>query len=1219
MRTLILLFLTLSSVFAQSTSGTITGLVTDPSGAVVVGAAVEIRELSSNRAVRTATSDAGIYTLPNLPIGLYEIKISLQGFKTTTIEKVEVRVAQATTQNITLQVGQVSDSVSVSGDVPLITPTSAAVTTTVQNKLLTDLPFQDRSALSAILLTPGSQGDPQYNGGVQSEMPGIYTQAITPGGSITVGGGRPGGGSILVDGSDVTSAGNPRAVITFSGDTVQEVSIQANGVPAQYGRTTAGIINQATKSGTNDFHATGNWTHTQPYLQTRFLGSAFDPTARYSSYAGAIGGPVVIPKIYDGRNRTFFYASGEPQRQRLKIGASRARLPTRDELAGKFNNIYDFLDPALRTKNIDAALASPVRTNSLYWHYNLNANGFPIGMEIPIADRTPIVNSDLSGLLAKNPLAQKLIKTLYPFTPGVDTDYIRWLRPDGLYDIDGNNAIYVRGTESVDNRYSFKIDQLIGSSDRLAFRYSVAPVTGTRYDWGGPSDPGDPIVQDRVNSYNTGVVYNHIFSANLSNETRVTYSRGDAFRGPNNAAMTKDWGVDMGLVAAVAGAGFPQILSRGASGEGRTLDVNFGVGSDFSYMRGAHAFKMGGEFRAIQLNRISYAGLTGGSYNFNGQITPNTGSINGVVNALAGLITGSLNNYTYQAKQSSAYYRWKYTAFYFQDDWKISRKLTINLGLRWDVETPRKEKYNNQGWFDPTIAGTVNGSPVFGAYVWAGKGRQEGLWPTNYNGFQPRIGLAYAAKSWMVWRASYAMLRAPITGYGNALYPDANVNASVVNSALGLGGVGPGHVNLVTNPIAPLPPPRELPRDPIFYMNDTNSFAFSYIPQNNAMPRVDRWNAGVQMLLRNNLSLELGYDGSKGTHLYAQPWGLNAVPLTQTAPMVAAGADFASQGPQYNPLKITTSTGSIIPGTLIASLRPYKNWFNTRIGADYDRSGNSTYHGLNLGLQKRFSAGLTFLASYSFSKSLDDGAPSGNDIFGVTQQQTQAREKAVSNFDMASKLRASFSYDLPFGRGKQFLSSAPGWLNQIVGGFNLAGTFTRQSGIPGVVYLGNSGWWQSKTGGTGNDGWTLRPDRLLNAESITPTWREDPFRRSYYDPKAFVVPGTFAQPAIGNAPRTLGDARSPTTTTLDVSGAKNFFLLKEGKLHIQIRADAFNIMNHPVFFLNPNSRINGVWDYIASTHSFQPKAAATAMDANNTGQYGNYAGRMFRLGARVTF
>jgi len=1217
-------FLLATSLFAQSTSGTITGLVSDSSGSVVVGATIEAREVVSNRVIKTETSQMGSYTLPGLAPGLYALKVSFSGFKTAELSDVEVRVAQTTTQNVTLQLGQITESVSVTGEAPLISPSSAAVTTTVQNRILQELPFQDRSALSAVLLTPGSQGDPQYNGGVQSEMPGIYTQAVVPGSTITVGGGRPGSGSILVDGSDVTSAGNPRAVITFSQDTVQEVSIQANGIPAQYGRTTAGIINQATKSGGNELHGTGTWAHTEPYLQTRFLGSAFDPTARYNAYTGAIGGPVVIPKLYDGRNKTFFWATGEPQRQNLRIGASRARLPTADELAGKFNNIYDFLDPTLRATNIEAAIASPIRINSLRYHYNLNDQGFPVGAELPIAQRSVIPNNDLSRQLSQNKLAQSLIKTLYPFTPGKNTPYISWLRPDGLYDIDGNNAIYIRGVQSVDNRWSAKVDQLVGLQDRLAFRYSVVPVVGTRYDWGGPSDPGDPIVQDKITSYNTGLTFSHIFSASLSNEMRVTYSRGDAFRGPNDASISKDWGPTLGLLPAVAGVGFPQILSRGTSGEGRTLDVNFGIGSDVSWVRGAHSFKMGGEHRRIQLDRLSYAGLTGGNYSFSGQVTPNTGSIAGVVDQLAGLMLGSLNNYSFQRKQSNAYYRWRYTALYFQDDWKLAKNLSLNLGLRWDVETPRTEKYDRQGWFDPTQQGTVNGQTVRGAFVWANSGgSQRGLWPMNYTGFQPRLGIAYSAKTWMVWRASFSMLRAPLTGYGNSIYPDSNVNASVVNSALGIGGVNPGPINVITNPIGPLPAAKDLPRDPIFWMNDTNTFSFSYIPQNTAMPVVYRWNAGLQFLLRNDLSLELGYDGSKGTHLYAQPWPINAAPLSVTAPLVAAGADFASRGTQNNPLGLKSSDGQVMTATLIQSLRPFPNWFNQRIGTDYDRSGNSSYHGLNVGLQKRFSAGLTFIAGYSFSKSIDDGAPGGMGdfygIFGLTNLQTRTRERSPSNFDMPHKFRSSFSYDLPVGRGKTLFAGAGRFLDYLVGGYVLAGTFTRQSGYPGVAYMGNNAWFESAGGGNGNDGWTIRPDRVLGVAPRTPDWREDPFRRSYFNPAAFAVPGSATAPAPGNTPRTLGDARSPTTTTFDVSGAKNFKIAHEGAVYLQLRVDTFNILNHPPLFLNPNSRSTGVFEYLANTRTFRPRPAATTMDPNNTGQYGNYAGRMFRLGARLYF
>jgi hypothetical protein len=1219
-RAVAILFLGASSVLAQSTSGTITGLVSDPGGAAVAAAPVEAKDLARNQLIRTQTSAGGSYSISGLAPGAYEIKVIVPGFKAAVASSVEVRVAQTTTQNFTLELGQVSESISVSGEAPLINPNSAAVTTTVQNQLLQDLPFNDRSALSAVLLTPGSQGDPQYNGGVQSEMPAVFTQAVTPGGSITVGGGRPGGGSILVDGSDVMSAGNARAVITFSADTVQEVSVQANGIPAQYGRTTGGIINQATKSGANELHGNFTWSHTDPGLQTRFLGSSFGPTARYDTYTGAIGGPVIIPKIYNGTNRTFFWASGEPQRQSLRIGASRVRLPTANVLAGRFRDEYDFLDPTLRARDIDAAIASPIRTNGIYYRYNLNAQGYPVGPQLANSAWTAVPNSDLGRQLAANPLAQNILKTLFPFTPGQNTPNITWLRPDGLPAIDGNNAIFVRGVTSEDNRYSFKIDQLLGDSDRLAFRYSVTPVQGLRYDWGGPSDPGGPIIQDRVNSYNTGLTYNRLFSATVANETRVTYSRGDAFRGPNDVATSQDWGPSLGLLPAVAGVGFPQILGRGANGEGRTLDVNLGIGTDFSLQKGSHSLRLGGEHRRIQMNRISFSGLTGGAYSFSGQVNPPTGSMNDLSAQIGGLILGSLNTYSFQRYQSNAYYRWRYFASFIQDDWKVTPRLTLNLGLRWDYESPRTEKYDRQGWFDPTMTGTVNGSAVNGAFVFANtNGRQRGLWPSNFKGFQPRLGMAYQLKQSVVWRSSFSVLRAPLTGYGNALYPDANVNAGIINSAQGIGGVNPGPINFITNPIGPLPPANVLPRDPIFFMNNTNSFNFSYVPQNNAMPTVYRWNAGFQFLLRNDMAVDIGYDGAKGTHLYAQSVPINAAPFSMLGPLVVAGADFNTLSTTNNRLGIRNSNGSLITGTLIGSLRPYPNWFNRGIGSDYDRSGNSTYHGLNVGFQKRFAAGLTYLASYSWSKSLDDGAPVGNDIYGVTNLQQPIREKGLSNFDTPHKFRSSFSYELPFGNGKWIGGNATGLWQHIFGGFNLSGTVTRQSGYPGVIYLGSSGWYQSPVAGAGNDGFTIRPNIKPGVPLINPNWRVNPFTTNYYNPDALEVPGSPTNPQLGNAPRTLGNGRSPATFTFDAAIAKNIRVGPDGRVNIQLRTDVFNVLNHPVLFLNPNGRNNGLFQYVASTRSFVVNRAVTGIDPNNTGQYGNYAGRMFRLGLRVQF
>ena len=360
----------------------------------------------------------------------------------------------------------------------------------------------------------------------------------------------------------------------------------------------------------------------------------------------------------------------------------------------------------------------------------------------------------------------------------------------------------------------------------------------------------------------------------------------------------------------MAGSGFPQILGRGANGEGRTLDVNFGVGADVTWVRGAHTLKMGGEHRRIQLDRISFAGLTGGAYSFSGQVTPPTGSLNDLPSQIAGLILGSSNTYTYQKSQSNDYYRWRYTAAFFQDDWKVNSKLTLNLGLRWDVETPRTEKYDRQGWFDPAIAGTVNGAQVNGAFVWAGAGgNQRGTLADELQGIPASPGPGLRRQTLAGVALVIVGLRAPITGYGNAIYPDTNVAGGAINSAQGIGGATPGSaVNLITKPIAPLPAPTTLPHTPIFAMNDVNSFTFSYIPQNSAMPTVYRWNAGFQLLLKNNTAVDISYDGSKGTHLYSEPWPINAALYSATAPLVVAGADFTTPSTKYNPLQSPTAT-----------------------------------------------------------------------------------------------------------------------------------------------------------------------------------------------------------------------------------------------------------------------------------------------------------------------
>ncbi|MFN7922279.1 MAG: TonB-dependent receptor [Bryobacteraceae bacterium] len=1205
---------------AQTNTGSITGLVTDGAGASVPGAKVVIRELGTNATVNTVTTGAGSYTAPSLPVGSYAVTVSAAGFKRGSATGLEVRATQTTTQNFALQVGEVTESVTVSADSSLVNPNSSAVTTSIGEKMLDDIPFMDRSTLSVVLLAPGAQGDPQYNGGVQSDLPGVFTQAVAPGATISVGGGIPGGGSTLVDGSDVTAAGNGRMITTFSRDQVSEVSVQANGIPAQYGRTTSAIINQATRSGGNRLRGNLSWSHLDPYLQTQALGAAFPPTQHYDQAAVAVGGPVVIPKIYNGRDKTFFWSTFEPQRLKMFFGATRSRLPTADELQGKFNNSYDLLDPVLRQQNIDAAISSQIRSNSLRYHYPLNEQGFPNGELLPTAARPVIPNNDLSATLARNPMAQKILRTLFPFTPGQPTAFIRWLRPDGNTDIDGNNAIWARGVNTIDNRYSFKIDQLLGEKSRLAFRYAYSPITGTRFDWAGYADPGDSIAQDQFRSRNMSLIHTHSFSPTVFNEFRVSYSRGNSLRDANEAALSKDWAKELGLVPAISGRGFPSIITRGFNAQGSfngtSLDVNLGVGNDLSVVRGRHTFKFGGEHRRVQLNRHDYGGQNGGTYSFAGQITPNTGSVNTLIDQIGGLITGSVNTFVYRTVPTVAYYRWRYAAAYAQDDFKLTSRLTLNLGVRWDMETPRTEKYDRQGAFVPDLKGTIDGKAVAGGFAFSGtNGLPRSLWPVNYRGWQPRIGLAWAARPWMTWRASYNLIKTPLTGVGADVDPDFNISSDSVSSPARTGGVAPGPVNLISNPIGPLTAPRLVGRDPVFFMNNVNQFTFYAIPQSDLVPNVQKWHLGTQMVVRRDLVISIGYDGTKGTHLFTRGYRLNSVDPARVIPLVAAGADFQSTSEANNPIGIRNSDASLIRGTILDAMRPFPQWFNRNITTRYDRSGNSIYHGLGVGFQKRYAKGVTVQGAYTWSKSIDDEVSNyqgsgASDIFGAIPYQSVNRrgERSLSVFDVPHKFNTAASWQIPFAR------------KRIWGDWNLSGLFMRSAGYPASAIAGNNGWFQSIGGGNALDGFTLRPDRVLGVPVINPVWRDSPFTQPYLNPAAFAIPGSDGQPALGNTPRTLPDARSPSTTSFDASLFKNFRLGRDASRRLQLRVDVINVANHPNFFINPNSsRTLGAFNFTATTRTFTPSNRFQALDPNNTGQFGNYAGRSFRMSARVYF
>lgn len=801
-----------------------------------------------------------------------------------------------------------------------------------------------------------------------------------------------------------------------------------------------------------------------------------------------------------------------------------------------------------------------------------------------------------------------------------------------MWDRTGNNAYLARGVKSDDNRYSFRLDHQIGANDRASFRYTYVPVVGTRFNFLGVESPGNSIPQDNVKSRNFAFSETHTFGNGIVNEFRATYTRVNQFRGPSNIALSKDWGVDFGLSPATNGQGFPAIsgLPQGVGtggGPGLTFDSNLGLADDLSWIKGRHSFKMGTDIRFFQFNRIDNSGVFGGSYTFsgftNGPATPGTtGTTIGGSN-IASFILGVLNSYSVRQVEVPFYYRWKYYAGYFQDDFKVRSNLTLNLGVRYDVETPRTEKYNRQGSFDPNITGTLNGLPVTGGFVFSGEnGRGRGLWETNFGGIQPRIGFAWTPKPFMTIRGSYSLLRTPITGLGNFIVPDL----SVPNQSIGglNGGVNPGVVDIISNPPGPIVPIAPLSGGPLFF----GSFTVPYIDQSNVFPTVHQWSMAMQFQLTRTLMVEASYSGSRGVHLFGTQIDINQPAYATLIQKVKEKANFNAN--TSNPYGLVDAAGRIRTENLYQSLRPYQQFFDQSIQTIFDRNGNSIYHGMYLSFKQRFAQSLFLQGSYTWQKSIDDVSSSSNSadtgIFGLARPQNfydLRAERSESTYNVPHKFTVGYSYELPVGKGK-LLGVKNGVMDFLFGGWNTAGLFSAQAGYPVWVRLGSVGYWVSQGGGDALAGTTtLRPDLIPGVPVTTSNWQSDPYGNNqglrYLNPAAFAVPGSLDNPAFGTSPRTLPAGRNPWTTFFDANLSKRF-KLKGDAVGVEIRADFINALNHPNFFINPNNAhdLVGAFNRTALTDPnaspFTVQTGFGKFDRNNT-----TPGRLMRLGVKLTF
>jgi Carboxypeptidase regulatory-like domain len=1185
--------------FAQTGQGAIGGAVHDESGAFVPRAEVDILSEATGVQQTTTTNQDGLFQVQSLNPGLYTVTVQKSGFERTTIRSVRVSGVGTTPLDVILATGAVSQSVTVTADADLLNKTESNVITTVDHAIVANLPYPERSSLEAALLVPGVVGDPLQPGGISTENPSAYTSYVTPGAGIVIGGAPPGTSSIVVDGSDVTQPSLARTGVNLSGREVQETTVIVTGLSAKYGRTGGGVIVQSSAAGTNNFHGAVTYSHTDPYFNA-FPNGSTAPSALHENYYGFyVGGPVWIPKIYPRRDRTFFYVGVEPARMQNTFGF-RGIFPTPDELAGHLHNSLTLLNQSiLKSSGYAAALAAP-RIGSINYQSTVNANGFPNG-PYNASQIHAVANDDVSAQLAQNPFAQFVLSQFpRPDSPG---PYIKFDNSQATPQNDGTNATYKRGVLNTDNRYSIRIDQHFSNNDQFFVRYTVVPVSAARFFAVAASNPLTIVPSDSASTHDIAIGYTHVFSANIVNSFHYSFMRVNQQRLAPPSTRDKDYAAAYGLTPASFGYGFPSLGNLNANGVSYTMqmglsnaaiqvDQNFIAGDDVTWTHGHHLFQIGGEVRWMQSNQYDLGGATGGRYTFLAGQT-NNGSTGGA--PLATMILGTISTFSNTPIEVPGYYRWRYYAGYFQDDWKILPNFTINAGMRYELETPRMEKFNNQAFVGQNIPGNLNGFATTTAFCFSGAcGNPKTLWPINYWGFEPRVGFSYAPTPKTTVRAAYTVQRLPLTGYENVPDPNFNVASQAVGNQTG-GITANSTVNYITNPVGPLTSAYTAlngNRGPILY---STGLAPVYVNQGNKVPYTQFWNLTLQYQPASRTVLQASYNGSKGTHLVGAFGGggyASALNVPTVATLVSAIQSHQNLGATAPNQWGITQNGALISESGLQLLNPYQNFFNQSLSEIYPRGGTMEYNGLYLSVNQRFGAGLSLLANYTWSKTLDNipdtntGANGGG--FGYVLPQDPHNpygEWSVASFDQASRLKIGYTYNLPIGAGHD-LSLHNRFLDNLIGNISTSGIATYADGLPNAIALGTIGYFVSVTpsgtngctaSGTNkyctanalpsNPGYALRPNIVPGVPLINKNWKKNalnPNFTPYLNPAAFSVPGSLNNPQLGNAPRLLANARSPRQALFDMHFSKGF---KMGERYeLRVNSTFINAFNHPVYF-----------------------------------------------------
>ncbi|MCW5977049.1 MAG: carboxypeptidase regulatory-like domain-containing protein [Bryobacteraceae bacterium] len=1104
---------------AFSQTAQVTGTVTDPTGAVVPGAKVTAANVNTGVARDSVTNDAGNYLITALLPGRYTVTAEAAGFKQLRREQINLAVDQIGRIDFVMEVGGLQESVTVEASAVLLDSATSTVGMVVENQRVTELPLNGRNPLDLLALSPGIRVQGGFGG---------KTGALNWG-NFSSNGGLANSNSVLVEGLalDMAQMNSPSFVPPV--DATEEFRVQTNKFSAEFGRTGGAIVNFSIKSGTNQLHGSAYEFLRNKVLNANnfFLNRAGRdrPAFIQNQFGASLGGPIK-------RDKTFFFFNWEEYRLRQPSPAI-TTVPTAQQRTGDFSQTFNSAGRMV-------VVADPLTTTQ-------QANGsfardpFP-GNVIPAA-RLSTVAGNVSRIWPA------------PNAPG-----------NALTNV--NNFSTLGGTGNNEHQVVTKLDHNLSSRWKFFGTYSRTWAKQFNID---PLGYTPNLTRDA--SYartHTTVSATAVFSPSLIGEFRSGFARFHAPSIPYALGFDMTTlGFPRELAEATQIQSFPAFNIAGLVAVGSTasagltlVDLNsWGQRASMTWVKSAHSLKLGADYRVQQLNQFQSNSLVP-AFQFNSQMTAiNPRALNqdsGV--PYASFLLGNMASASVAKSERLANQR-KFLALYVQDDWKVTRKLTLNLGLDYSLEFPITERYNRKMWFDPDAELPISaqvGLPLRGGFRFA-DGSTRSPYDLYARQFGPRFGFAYQLFSRTVVRSGYGLFWIPaalteVTGDNRA--PAWAINTLAVPSLDG--GLTPYHTLDNPYPDGILNPPgSQAGLNTLIGQNgaaNLRSFRSGYMQQ---------WNFDIQHELGREMVLEVLYAGSSGTGLPAQ-W---ASQMNQLADAHLAQGS-ALQQPVPNPFYGLVQAGPLAQPNVQRGqlLRPFPQ-FQT-LYVEGMPLGHSSYHSFQLQFNKRFGSSVVGLA-YTLSKAIGntesrsdwlEGGAQGTSM-GFLNNNNRRLDRALAIADVPHRLVASFSLDLPFGRGRRLLSGA-GPVDRLVSGWQLTGVYTAQSGTPVAVGSNTNltGAFNDVTDVYGSYSSNARPDN--NGQSAKLSGSAHDRLNRWFDTSVFSTPPAFA---FGTAPRTLPDARWHGTNNLDFGLFKNNRFGTDGRYNVQFRAEAFNAFNRVRF------------------------------------------------------